>query len=803
MRLKTTLLLFLGISIHSFAQENVTYQKPSKSIMDLVDYERAPSVSMDTKKEYMLLMYRNTYKTLDDLNQDEMRLGGLRINPVTNISSTTTYSNNIKLRKIKDKAETQISGLPENAKISNISWSPDEKKIAFSNTSETGVALWVVDVASAKAKKLTEDSVNANLGNPFSWYNDNENILVKMLLVNRPALLDGKKNLPTGPIVSNATGSISQNRTYQDLLKNKTDEANFENVLTAELYKVNLNGSKTLYKGAGLYAGENFSPDGKYLMVSTILKPFSYIVPLSRFPSKTVVYDLEGNEIKVVNEMPLNEIMPKGFMATRTGKRSMNWRNDEAATLYFVEALDEGNPENKVEYRDVVMEWKAPFDQQPTEILKTKQRYGGIIWGNATTAVAFDQWYDTRNTKTYLFNPSDASQEPKVISDRNSQDIYADPGNFETVKNSYGKNVLAIENNNLFLLGDGFTKEGQFPFIDEFNIKSLQTKRLYTSTYKDKKEDLLSIEDFKKGEVLVKIQSKNEYPNYYFRNINKKDALTPITTFANPFESIKNVSKELIQYKRKDGVQLSGTLYLPAGYDKKKKEKLPLLIWAYPTEYKDKNSAGQTDQNPNEFTFPYYGSFVYWVTKGYVVLDDAAFPIIGEGTTEPNDTFIEQLVANAEAAIDAVDALGYINRKKVAVGGHSYGAFMTANLLTHSDLFACGIARSGAYNRTLTPFGFQSEQRNYWEAPEIYNTMSPFMNAKQMKTPLLLVHGEADNNPGTFTLQTERYFQALKGLGAPARMVILPKESHGYAAKENILHLLWEQDQFLEKYLKN
>ena len=771
--------------------------------MDLVDYERAPSVSMDTKKEYMLLMYRNTYKTLDDLNQDELRLGGLRINPMTNISSTTTYSNNIKLRKIKDKAETQVSGLPENAKISNISWSPDEKKIAFSNTSDTGVALWVVDVASAKAMKLTEDNVNANLGNPFSWYHDNENILVKMLLKNRPALLDGKKNLPTGPIVSNATGSISQNRTYQDLLKNKTDEANFENVLTAELYKVNLNGSKTLFKGADLYAGENFSPDGKYLMISTILKPFSYIVPLNRFPSKTVIYDLNGEEVKVVNEVPLNEIMPKGFMATRTGKRNMNWRNDEAATLYFVEALDEGNPENKVDFRDVVMQWKAPFDQQPTAILKTKQRYGGIIWGNATTAVAFDQWYDTRNTKTYLFNPSDASQEPKVISDRNSQDIYADPGNFETVKNNYGKNVLAIENNNLFLLGDGFTKEGQFPFIDEFNIKSLQTKRLYTSTYKDKKEDLLSIEDFKKGEVLVKIQSKNEYPNYYFRNINKKDALTPITTFANPFESIKNVSKELIQYKRKDGVSLSGTLYLPAGYDKKKKEKLPLLIWAYPTEYKDKNSAGQTDQNPNEFTFPYYGSFVYWVTKGYVVLDDAAFPIIGEGTTEPNDTFIEQLVANAEAAINAVDALGYINKKKVAVGGHSYGAFMTANLLTHSDLFACGIARSGAYNRTLTPFGFQSEQRNYWEAPQIYNTMSPFMNAKQMKTPLLLVHGEADNNPGTFTLQTERYFQALKGLGAPARMVILPKESHGYAAKENILHLLWEQDQFLEKYLKN
>ncbi|SEA90185.1 Dipeptidyl aminopeptidase/acylaminoacyl peptidase [Flavobacterium gillisiae] len=803
MKSKLSLILFLGLSIHAFAQENLTYQKPSKSILDLVDYERAPSVSMDTKKEYMILTYRNTYKTLDDLNQDEMRLGGLRINPTTNISSTVTYTNNIKLRKIKDKNEIQVSGLPADARISNISWSPNEKKIAFSHTTNSGVELWVIDIASAKATQLTEDNVNANLGNPFSWYSDNENILVKMLPKNRAALLDEKKNLPTGPIVSNATGTISQNRTYQDLLKNKTDEANFQNILTAELYKVNLNGNKTLFKAADMYSGENFSPDGNYLMISTIQKPFSYIVPLNRFPSKTVVYDKDGKEVKVVNEVALNEIMPKGFMATRTGKRNMNWRNDDAATLYYVEALDEGNPENKVDFRDEVFQWKAPFNENPSLILKTKQRFGGIIWGNETTAIAFDQWYDTRNAKTYLFNPSDATQEPKIITDRNSQDIYSDPGNFETIKNAYGKRVLAIENNNLYLLGDGFTKNGQFPFIDEFNLKNQQTKRLYTSAYKDKKEDLLSIEDFKKGEVLVQIQSKNEYPNYYFRNIKKKDQLTPITSFKNPFESIKNVSKEVIQYKRKDGVALSGTLYLPAGYDKAKKEKLPLLIWAYPAEFKDKNSAGQNNQNPNEFTFPYYGSFVYWVTKGYVVLDDASFPIIGEGTTEPNDNFITQLVDNAEAAINAVDALGYINRKKVAIGGHSYGAFMTANLLTHSNLFACGIARSGAYNRTLTPFGFQSEQRNYWEVPEVYNTMSPFMNADKMKTPLLLVHGEADNNPGTFTLQTERYFQALKGLGAPVRMVILPKEAHGYAAKENILHLLWEQDQFLEKYLKN
>ncbi|MEO8517044.1 MAG: prolyl oligopeptidase family serine peptidase [Flavobacterium sp.] len=797
-------LFFLSlISTTVFAQENLSYQKPPKEILELADYERAPSVRMDTKKEYMLLIYRNTYKTLDDLNQEEMRLGGLRINPITNISSTITYFNNLKIRKISTKEAVQVSGIPEYAKISNLSWSPNEKKIAFTNTTADGVELWVIDVVSASAKRIAEAKLNANLGSPFNWTNDNETLLVKILPKNRPALIDSKKYLPKGPTVSVSEGTKSQNRTYQDLLKNKTDEVNFENLITSELYKISLSGQSELFKSADLYTNESFSPDGNYLMLTTIQKPFSYIVPLSRFPQKTMIYDKSGKEIKTVNEVPLTEIMPKGFSSVRKGKRNMNWRSDKPATLSYVIALDEGDQANKVDFRDEIFLWNAPFTSEATSLVKTQQRYSGIIWGNDTYAVVYDDWYDTRNTKTYLVNPSTPGSTPKIISDRNSQDIYSDPGNFETKKNQYNRDVLAIENDNAYLIGDGFTKEGQFPFIAEYNLKTLQPKRLYTSTYKDKKEDLLSIEDFKKGEVLVQIQSKNEFPNYYFRNIKSKNKLTQITDFKNPFESIKNVNKEVIKYKRKDGIDLSGTLYLPAGYDKTKKEKLPLLIWAYPAEYKDKNSAGQSNQNPNEFTYPNYGSFVYWVTRGYAVLDDAAFPIIGEGKTEPNDTFITQLVDNAEAAINAVDNLGYINRKKVAIGGHSYGAFMTANLLTHSSLFACGIARSGAYNRTLTPFGFQSEQRNYWDVPEVYNTMSPFMNSDKMKTPLLLVHGDADNNPGTFTLQSERYFQALKGLGAPVRLVLLPKEAHSYVAKENILHLLWEQDQFLEKYLKN
>ena len=794
-------LLFL--SYFGIAQENVTYQKPPKEILELADFERAPSVSMDTKKEYMLLSYRNTYKSLDDLNQEEMRLGGLRINPITNIASTVTYINNLKIRKVKDKNEIQVKGLPENAKITNISWAPNEKVIAFTNTTANGVELWTIDVSTAQAKKITSDNLNANLGNPYSWMKDSQQLLIRVIPANKPKLIDEKKDLPKGPIVSESEGKLSQNRTYQDLLKNKTDEANFEALVTSELKTVDLNGSTKSFKTAAMYAGETFSPDGNYLMITTIEKPFSYIVPLSRFPQKTIIYDSNGKEIKVVNEVPLSEIMPKGFSSTRIGKRSMGWRADQPATLHFVEALDGGDQANKVEFRDELFLWEAPFNQAPKSLMKIPQRYGGVMWGNATTAIVMDRWYDTRNTKAYLINPSNPAIAPKVIEDRNSQDVYSDPGSFEMKKNELGRYVIAIENNKGYLIGDGHTKEGQFPFIDEFDFTTLKTKRLYTSNMKDKKEDLLSIEDLKKGDVLVMIQSKNEYPNYYYRNLKSKK-LTPITAFKNPFESLKNVHKEVITYQRKDGVTLSGTLYLPAGYDRTKKDKkLPLLIWAYPREYKDKNSAGQSTQNPNEFTFPYYGSFVYWVTRGYAVLDDAAFPIIGEGTAEPNDTFIEQLVNNAEAAINAVDKLGYINKSKVGVGGHSYGAFMTANLLTHSNLFACGIARSGAYNRTLTPFGFQSEQRNYWDVPQIYNGMSPFMNAEKMKTPMLLTHGEADNNPGTFTLQTERYFQALKGLGAPVRMVILPKESHSYVAKENILHLLWEQDQFLEKYLKN
>ncbi|WP_029038563.1 S9 family peptidase [Salinimicrobium xinjiangense] len=798
-----SLLSFLCFTGASIGQENLTYQKPPQEILELVDVPLAPSTLIDSDAKRIVFLYRDQYKSIAELSEEELRLAGLRINPVTNISSRATYFNNIQVKDMKADQPTQVKGLPQNPRLTNFSWSPDESKMAFTHTTSEGVELWVADLGTATAKKLTGPNLNANMRDVINWYRDNSAILVKMLPQDRKKLINPETAVPTGPTVSVSDGKEAQNRTYQDLLKNPNDEFNFEQLARAELVKVNLNGSTAKWLEPKMYSSISFSPDGKYVMVDHIKKPFSYLVPYSRFPSETTIYTRDGQLVTRVNDVPLIEDLPKGFMAVREGRRSLNWRNDAPASLVYAEALDGGDPENEVAFRDEVFLLDAPFKGEGKSILKTKDRYSGIIWGDDNTAIANDYWWNTRNTRTYVFDPSNPGQNPEVLFDRNYQDQYSDPGNFVTEKNDYGQYVLKMSNDNAFLMGAGFTPEGQFPFIDRLELESGDTKRLYQSSYNNKKETLVDAIDLEEGKILVRIEASAEYPNYFIRDIDNEEDLTRVTNFENPFKSLENVTKEVITYEREDGLELNGTLYLPEGYDKENPEKLPMIVWAYPREFKDKNSASQNTSNANDFTYPYYGSPIYWVNRGYVVLDDASFPIVGEGEEEPNDSFREQLVANGKAAIDAVDAMGYIDRDRVAVGGHSYGAFMTANLLSHSNLFAAGIARSGAYNRTLTPFGFQSEERNYWEAPEVYYNMSPFMHADKMKTPLLLIHGEADNNSGTYPMQSERYFNALKGLGATARLVMLPKESHGYSAKESVLHVLWEQDQWLEKYVKN
>lgn len=799
-------LMFLAMSLGTSlnAQENITFQTPPQEILQLADADMPPSIITDRKAENAFLSYRSRYKTLNELAETELRLAGLRINPVTNINSRETFSEKITFYDLKTSKEQTIAGLPAKGRFSNQSWNSVQTKFAVTNTTEKGVELWVIDVKTKSATKVYEDKLNANLGRPFNWISDSE-VIVNVIPASKKALINTQEAVPVGPTVSNADGKEAQNRTYQDLLKDKNDEFNFEQLAISELVKVNVEtGSQSKWKDAGMYNDVSISPDGQYVLVSEIQKPFSYLVTYRSFPSVDVVYDIKGNVVKEVNRQDLQEVVPKGFSSTTLGKRGLYWRADKANTLYWVEALDGGDANKPAEYRDAVYQLAAPFTGEKQELVKVKDRYRGIIWGNDEVAIVRDSWYNTRNESSYIFNPSNNKQEPKRFFSRNTQDAYNNPGNFVTEVNDFGYSVLSINKGKLMLVGEGVSADGILPFVDDFDVKTQKTSRLWRAQKSDKLEAIARVIDPKKGIILEQIQSKSDYPNLYVRNIFQKGGKPKQVTFTkNPFEAMNQVSKELITYKRADGVELSGTLYLPPNYDKSKKEKLPMLMWAYPREFKDAATAGQVTTSENKFTSPSYGGPIFWALRGYAVLDDAAFPIIGEGKEEPNDTFVPQLVANAKAAIDAVDALGFIDREKVAVGGHSYGAFMTANLLSHSNLFAAGIARSGAYNRTLTPFGFQSEQRNYWEAPEVYNTMSPFMNAEKMKTPLLLIHGDADNNTGTFPMQSERYFNALKGLGATTRLVLLPKESHGYAARENVLHMLWEQDQWLEKYVKN
>ena len=799
--MKKIILLILSITF-AFSQENINYQVPSSEILDLVEYDRPPTVTYDNNKNFMLFLYRDNYKSIEDLSQEELRLAGLRINPKTNIGSRITYYNNIKIKNLKNKRSEieDIIGIPSNPKIANINWSPNQKNIAFTNTSSDGVKLWVLNLESRSLVKLSDLKLNSNIRDVINWLNDSE-ILIKVIPDNKKELIDQSGIVPLGPTISSNDGENAQNRTYQDLLKNKTDEFNFEQLVTSDLYKVDLNGRINKWLDSDMYTDITPSPDGQFVMVSNIKKPFSYIVTYGRFPKSTNIYDNEGMLVSNLVDVPLIEELPQGFNAVWNGKRNFSWRMDKPSTITYMVALDNGDPSKEAEYRDELFELDAPFKGNGNTIFKSINRLAGIIWGNKSNAVAIDYWIKNRNEKTYLFNPSNINQKPRIIYDRNYQDRYSDPGSFITERNAYNRSVLKIDSNNLILMGDGYSENGQFPFVDKLNLDNLKSKRIYESNYADKLEDLIDF-DVNKNQLLVRIESKNDYPNYYFKNLNGKK-VTRITDFNNPFEQLSKVDKQVITYKRNDGVELSGVLYLPLGYDKTSKEKMPMIMWAYPREFKDKSSAGQNTNNPNEFTYPYYGSMVYWVTKGYVVLDDASFPIIGEDKTEPNDDFRNQLVENARAAINAVDKLGYIDKERVAVGGHSYGAFMVANLLSHSDLFAAGIARSGAYNRTLTPFGFQSEERSYWQAPDVYYTMSPFMHADKMKTPLLLIHGEDDNNSGTYPMQSQRYFNALKGLGAVVRLVMLPKESHGYSSKESIYHVLWEQDQWLEKYVKN
>ena len=807
--LSATLLLATTVS----QAQDFRYQTPPQALQDLLLAPPTPRVSLAANGRTLALLQVQDFPTVAELAQPELRLAGLRFNPRTNGPSRVSYAVGIKLKKLPGGAEIDVKGLPAQARISEVSWAPDNNTLAFALTtpgsgSDGRVELWVADVATATARRLLAAPLNDAFGNSFEWVSDSKTLLARTVPAGRGAapLADAA---PTGPAVQETGGGKKSGaRTYQDLLKNPADERLFDYYATAQLVRVSLaDGSAQPLGPPAVIQTASPSPNGRYVLLRTRHRPYSYTLPIGSFPQRLDVLDLaSGAVVKAVADLPLADNVPANFDAVPAGPRGHAWRSDAPATIYYAEAQDGGDPKVKVDIRDKIFTLAAPFTSAAQELAALPLRYAGLSWGHDQLALVDGYRWADRHQTTWQLNPSAPAAPLAVLFDGSEQDTYHHPGTPYEHRNGQGKLVLLTggpTGQSIYLLGEGASPEGDRPFVDELDLATRKTTRWWRSEAPVYEVPVAILDaSGKKRQLLTRRESPTQNPNYYVRDATGKGKLTAITKFANPYAAFGgSFKKQVLKYKRADGVDLTADLYLPQNYQKTDGP-LPTLMEAYPVEFKDKSNAGQVSGSPYAFTRLNWGSPVFWVTQGYAVLANASVPIVGEGSKEPNDTYTEQLVSSAKAAIDEGARRGVVDGRRVGVMGHSYGAFMTANLLAHSNLFKAGIARSGAYNRTLTPFGFQGEERTYWQAPEVYNAMSPFNYADKIKTPILLIHGEADNNSGTFPIQSERFYAALKGQGATARYVVLPAESHGYAARENLLHMLWEMDSWLNKYVK-
>jgi dipeptidyl aminopeptidase/acylaminoacyl peptidase len=794
------ILIFSTANLISFTQDPFGYQKPPKVIGDLLLASPTPGVSIDDKANWMLLIERNSYPTVEELGQPEARIAGLRINPANFSPSRQNYINNLKLKDLPSGKEFQIKGLPMGLLAGQPAWNPSQSKIAFTNSTGNRVDLFVIDVKTQTAKKINQKPLNTILGSSFSWVDDNT-LIYKTAL--KPATAAPKRPItPVGPAMQENYGKAAPIRTYQDLIKTPYDAQLFEFLSTTQLVK-NVNGIETILGMPAIYSSINVSPDKKYLMVRTIRKPFSYLVPAQQFPSTVSITDMNGKTVKLLAELPSGEGAPSGFDNVQDVARGFDWRDDEPATAIWCKPLDSGLMKNKLEYHDAVYGISSPFNGQSKELFKTKWRFRGISWGNETLALVSEGLTGSQKARVQRYNPT--SGEMDVMFERSTNDAYNDPGQPYTTKNKWGRSVIMpIENGSKLLMinNTGSSPKGDLPFLAKFDLTTKQNEILWRCP-EGMFESIVDILNADRLTLITRKESQQDVPNYFLKDLKARIADRPLTEFKNPYPALEGITKERIKYKRADGVDLTGNLYLPKGYDKSKDGPLPVLMWAYPREFNSAADAAQVRGSNDRFTTISWGGPVFWVTQGYAVLDNAEMPIVAnDADKKPNDNFIEQLKMNAEAAVNKLSELGVGDKKRVAVGGHSYGAFMTAHLLSHTNLFKAGIARSGAYNRSLTPFGFQNEDRTYWQASNLYFDMSPFSYANKIKTPILLIHGEMDDNQGTFPVQSERYYNAIKGHGGTSRYIVLPYEAHGYRGKENLLHMLWEQHQWLEKYVK-
>ncbi len=772
------------------------YKKPSQEVIDIVKAPQPPQASMSPAGDTVLFYTYETMPSIAYMAQPLLRLAGTRITPRNNSRQQTYFMTSLTIKSIKEGKTIPVV-LPEDAKFGFPGWSNDGAWFAVTRYLDDGVELWAVETKTGQAKRLTGPNINGALHSGFTWLPDNKHILAFTVPEGRGAPPE-EPAVPAGPNVQEVSGKFAKVWTYQDLLETPYDEELFTYYAASQIMKINVSSGESEKLGEpAVYFSAQPSPDGKLLLVYKIKKPYSYSVPFYYFPHNLEIWDMDGGLVHMLAQLPLADDVP--MRGVPEGVRSPGWRALKPASLIWVEALDEGDPEKEVPYRDKVMTQSYPFKDTPREVIKTEHRYSGINWLQSPGR-AFLTEYDWKKRwrTTYLIDVDSTSFEPKKVFDLSIHDRYNDPGRPVYTFTSNGEAVVLQDEDWIFLSGSGANPQGERPFLDKFNIKTMEKERLFQSG-ENSHESFVDFAGESRDQIITNYQSKTEPPNYFVVDL-KRGERRALTDYEDPAPQMTGMIKKLVKYKRADGVDLSGTLYLPPDYEEGRR--LPLVFWAYPLEYSDPSVAGQVRSSPHRFTFFRGTSQLFFVTQGYAVLDGAQLPIVGDPETM-NDTFIEQIVAGAEAAIDYLDSQGIIDPERVGAGGHSYGAFMTANFLAHCDLFKAGIARSGAYNRTLTPFGFQSERRTLWEAPEIYFKISPFMHADKINEPILLIHGEEDNNSGTFPIQSRRLFHALKGHGATVRLVMLPHESHGYRAEESVLHVLAEMFEWFDQYVKN
>jgi dipeptidyl aminopeptidase/acylaminoacyl peptidase len=774
------------------------YKKPPKDVVDVLDAAVTPSASVSPARDMMLLATTLRYPPIADLAPPMLRLAGLRINPNTNGPHRFQYAVGLTLKRINDGSEIKVS-LPPGAKISPPQWSADGKLFAFTNTTNSAIELWVGDSSNGKARKLKGISLSAAEGDPFQWMPDNRSLLVQMIPAKRgpaPTL----SAVPREPNSQESSGKPGPVRTYQDLLKTPYDEDLFEYYASSQLAVVDTSSGKINEVGQpAIFLSADAAPDGKHLLVGRIRRPFSYLYPDSSFPREVEVWDTKGKLVYKLASLPLADQVP--IDGVITGPRSYRWRPTEPASLVWVEALDGGDPKKKVPHRDRVMTLKSPFTDSAAELTKLEQRFAGFTWGERDGLVLVSDYdRDRRWVRTFMMSADKPAEAPKLVWSRSTQDRYGDPGSPITRLLPNGERAILQNGDWIFLVGIGASPEGDRPFLDRFNLQTQKSERLFRSEANQYEAPVALLDDTG-SKFITRLESTTAAPNFYVRTSGQgSNPIKALTNFPDPTPQLRGIKKQLVTYKRQDGVQCSFTLYLPPDY--KEGTRLPTVVWAYPLEFNDPGTAGQVSGSTQRSTQIIGPSHLFFLLQGYAVLDNATMPVVGEPETV-NNTYVEQIVMSAKAAIDKATEMGVTDPERVGVGGHSYGAFMTANLLAHSDLFRAGIARSGAYNRTLTPFGFQSERRTLWEAPELYIKVSPFMVAHKINEPVLFIHGEADDNTGTFPIQSERMYQAVRGHGGTVRLVTLPLEAHGYAGRETIEHVLYEMITWFDKYVKN